>query len=528
MFATATAWLERHVGSLNAINVFPVPDGDTGTNMYLTMRSTLEEARRNASHRAGAILKAMARGALMGARGNSGVILSQIIRGWAKAVEGLERLDGRALARALAEGAATAYKSVSQPVEGTILTVVREAAEAARRKAARRGQSFLAVLHSAAEAAKAAVAKTPSLLPILAEAGVVDAGGQGLYIVLEGAMRYLQGAMEAEGPPPAEVEQKWLAATEAMHQQGQLLYGYCTEYLLEGIGLDVEAIRGRMEELGDSVLVVGDDRLVRVHVHTKDPGAAISYGTALGSLTQVKVDNMEVQYRAWAAQHRAQVAEAPNIGVVAVAFGRGLASIFNSLGAAAVVEVAPNVKPSTQELLAAVEGCPSQRVIILPNDSNVIMAAEEAARLSPKQVRVVRALTTPQGVAALLALNQEQDLEANLKAMEEAMAAVRTAEVAPAVRSTVIGGVQVRQGQVIALVDGRLVAAAETPREAVLGALKEMGVEGASLITLYWGAGVGDEEAKALAQELRSIYPHLEVEVAYGGQPHHFYILSVE
>jgi len=572
MFAAATSWLEREVESLNAINVFPVPDGDTGTNMYLTMRSTLEEARARAPARVGDALKAMARGALMGARGNSGVILSQIIRGWAQAVEGLERMDGEAMARALAEGASAAYQGISRPVEGTILTVAREAAEAAQRQAARRGQGLVAVLGSAAEAARQAVAETPALLPVLAEAGVVDAGGQGLYIILEGVVRYLQGIpVGARGPAPLPKEpspplvgvgEQWLAATQAMHQQGELPfvpnppgpglprsgmalpYGCCTEYLLEGTDLDLEAIRRRMEELGDSVLVVGDDRLARVHVHTRDPGAAIGYGTTLGSLTSVKVDNMDAQHRVWATHHaqptrasgpslrQRAVAEAPNIAAVAVAFGPGLANVFRSLGATAVVQVGPNVKPSTQEILAAIQDCPSEQVVVLPNDENVVMAAQQAAELAQstaaKSVQVLAALTAPQGLAALLALNQQQGLVENLRAMERAMASVRTAAVAPSVRSSTIGGVPVRQGQIVALADGRLLATADTTRETTLVALRELRAEEASLVTLYWGAGIVDEEARAMAEAVRSAYPGLEVEAVYGGQPHYCYIVSVE
>jgi hypothetical protein len=530
MFAAATSWLERNADAINSINVYPVPDGDTGTNMYLTMRATLEEAFHTKSDAAGAVAQAMARGALMGARGNSGVILSQILSGMADRLSEKESFSGSDFAEALEAASQKAYKAVSQPVEGTILTVMREGAAAAKRKARRVGSSLKSVLASTVEAAREAVSKTPSLLPVLREAGVVDAGGQGLYIMLEGALRYIRGDT---GPPVAltarDPEASWLAATASLHEGAQSPYGYCTEFLVRGKNLDSSAILEKMLTLGDSVLVVGDESLLRVHVHTHDPGAALTYGTALGSVTTVKVDNIRTQAEEFVTRPRPE-REAPTarVSTVAVVAGLGLEQVLSSLGVTAIVRGGQTMNPSTEEILAAAEACPSPEVIILPNNKNVVMAARQAAEHSTKRVKVVPTTSVPQGVAALLALNAEAGLEENAAAMEEARQTVRTAEVTRAVRPALLGSLRVRRGQAIALIDGQLKVAEESLRGAVRASLGHMVTPGSSLITLYYGADTSREEAQALADDLAREYPSLEIELVAGGQPHYHYIVSVE
>lgn len=529
MLSAATRWLGHHVEAINAINVFPVPDGDTGTNMYLTMRATIEEAHRSLDGGVSGVLGAMSRGALMGARGNGGVILSQILRGWARAAEGNEHMDGSILAAALSEGAAAAYRALSRPVEGTILTVARKAAEAAQIEASRLQPDLLSVLRAATEAARLAVDETPSQLPVLAEAGVVDAGGQGFYILLEGALRYLEGEGEVASVVSYQgVQQEWLTTTSRMHESGEALYGYCTEFLLMGQGLDTAEVRERIAALGDSVLVVGDEQMVRVHVHTEDPGAAISYGTSLGSLSQVKVDNMELQYQQRFRPMQSLALEAPAVATVAVAFGGGTAELLRSLGVTAVVQGQEITKPSADEIVAAVEACPSQDVIVLPNHKDVLMAARQAAQLSDKRVHVVETTSLPQGVAALLSLNPDADAETNVRAMTAAKAIVRTVEVTRAVRSTTIGGVRVEAGQAIAIIDGELSLATGSPEEAVVAALGRTATAEAGLITIYYGADTSAADAQALASRLRQLYPSQEVELVNSGQPHYHYIVSVE
>ncbi|MDO8616456.1 MAG: DAK2 domain-containing protein [Dehalococcoidia bacterium] len=533
MFAAATAWLERHIDQINAVNVFPVPDGDTGANMYLTMRSTMEEAGRCADDAVGPMLAAMSHGALMGARGNSGVILSQIIRGMAQAVAGSAAMDCAALARGLEEGSAAAYRAVTKPAEGTILTVVREVSQAARSELESGRQDLVRLMETAVREARESVARTPTLLPVLAEAGVVDAGALGLATLLEGMLRYLKGEPvdEATDLAAESVGQDWLSIVEQRHETQESLYGYCTEVLVAGSGLDVDALRGRVLELGDSVLVVGDDQMVRVHVHTDDPGAVLSTGTAVGSLAQVKVDNIRRQAESFVQMHEERLggpAEAPAICTVAVAAGEGLAGVFAGVGCTKVVSGGPTMNPSTRDILEAVEACPSGDVVVLPNDKNIIMAARLACDLTRKRMRVVPSRSVPQGIAALLAMSPEEGLEENIKAMEQALASVRTIEVTRAVRSTKLKGVRIKEGDVIAIVDDELKLAAESPEAAVQQALGDIAGGETSLITLYYGAGTQRKQADALAAQLRRRFRGHEVEVIFGGQPHYDYIVSLE
>jgi DAK2 domain fusion protein YloV len=536
MFAAATAWLGRHVESVNAINVFPVPDGDTGTNMFLTLRATLEEAYRADGEGVGAVLESMSRGALMGARGNSGVILSQILRGLARAAQERERLDGIGLAQGLTEGASTAYKAVSEPVEGTILTVVKAAADAAENEAASDSHDIQAVMASATEAAKEAVANTPTLLPVLAEAGVVDAGGQGLYVVLEGSLRYLRGEDVEAGPvgTPEEIERDWLAVTSQMHgemhAQGQSAYGYCTEFLVAGTNLPGDGIEKRMLELGDSVLVVGDEKLVRVHLHTDDPGVAMSFCTPLGRLQQVKVDNIEAQAEEFLAMHQRQTAAAEpvNIAIVAVVSGEGLEEVFRSVGASVIVKGGPTMNPSARQLLEAIETCPAEQVVLLPNDKNIVMTAEQVIPMSKKKVSVVKTTTLPQGAAAMLAFSPDEELDTNVEAMAEAKESIHTVEITRAIRSTSIGGLRIKEGQCIAVVNGELKVARRTPGAALKAALGHLPMDELSLVTLYYGTETDEGEARRVARELRRPYPQHDVDIVYGGQPHYYYIASVE
>jgi DAK2 domain fusion protein YloV len=530
MFAAATSWLERNADAINSINVYPVPDGDTGTNMYLTMRATMEEAFHAKSDGAGDVAQAMARGALMGARGNSGVILSQILSGIADRLSEKESFSGSDFAEALEAASAKAYKAVSQPQEGTILTVIREGAAAAKHKARRVGSSLKSVLTGTVEAASEAVSKTPSLLPVLREAGVVDAGGQGLYVMLEGALRYVRGDT---GPPATlaarDPEANWLATTASLHESAESPYGYCTEFLLKGKKLDSGAVLEKMLTLGDSVLVVGDESLLRVHVHTHDPGAAVSYGTSLGSVTTVKIDNIQTQAAEFVTRPRPEAeAFTARVSTVAVVSGLGLEQVLRSLGVTAIVRGGQTMNPSTEELLAAVDACPSQEVIVLPNNKNVVMAAQQAAEHSAKTVKVVATTSVPQGVAALLALDAEAGLGENASAMEAARRSVRTAEVTRAVRATISGGLRVRRGQAIALIDGELKVAETSLRGAVRAALEQMLTLGSGLITLYYGADTALEEAQALADDLAREHASLEIELVAGGQPHYQYIVSVE
>jgi hypothetical protein len=502
------------------------------------MRSTIEEAERCTDASAGAMMAAMSHGALMGARGNSGVILSQILRGFARALDGVAKADSRALTDGLAEGSTAAYRAVTSPAEGTILTVAREVAEAVRARDDGAPSGIESFFQTAVDSARESVARTPTLLPVLAEAGVVDAGGQGLFVLLEGMLRHLHG--EETAPEEAEagaVEQEWLSVVEQRHQVEESPYGYCTEVLVEGRDIDIDELRETVIALGDSVLVVGDESLARIHVHTDDPGAVLQCGTIGGRvLTQVKVDNIKRQAERFVEMHAAAqpqgdvspVTASDTMSCVAVASGDGLADVFRSVGCSQVVSGGPTMNPSTRDILDAIEACSTQDVVVLPNDKNIIMSAQQAAEMTEKRVRVVKSRSVPQGLAALLAVNPEHDLDENAEAMDEALPLVRTIEITHAVRSTSINGVRVQEGETIAIVDDKLTLSAATAEEAALGSLRDLVSAETSLITLYFGGGVREPVAAALAARLREELPGHEVEVVYGGQPHYQYIISLE
>jgi hypothetical protein len=531
MFAAGSAWLEKSVPDINAINVFPVPDGDTGTNMFLTMCAVMEEADRVADRNVAAMARAMAQGALMGARGNSGVILSQFFRGLARGVDGKESINGGDWAAALNEASRTAYKGLSQPVEGTMLTVIREAAKAAEEAAATNPEDIISITEAAVKAAKESVARTPLLLPVLREAGVVDAGGQGIYVLLEGVLYYLKGELEGMKYRRPELVTSGLAGSaiiSGISDETEEAYGYCTNFLLEGNKLNPDRIRRRLERKGKSVVVVGDENTVRVHIHTYDPGGVIRYATSLGTLHQLQIQNMDDQHVSFLEmqQERASKLE---IGIVAVVSGEGLIEVFRSLGAAAIVPGGQTMNPSVEEILRAVESVPSPRVIVLPNNKNIVPAATQVQSLTSKEVVVVPSKTIPQGVAALIAFNYEGTLEENVRAMEAAMCAVKTVEITHAVRNTQIKGVKVKEGQAIAILDDSdLVAAADDVNEALLEALERVGVESAEVITLYHGNGIEISKTEQVVAELRNRYPEKQIESVFGGQPHYYYIVSLE
>ena len=531
MFAAGSDWLEKSVPDINAINVFPVPDGDTGTNMLLTMRSTMEEAARAPLQSVTTVAKAMAQGALMGARGNSGVIMSQFFRGLAKGLDVKESITGSDWALALSEASRMAYTGLSQPVEGTMLTVMRDAATAAELAAQASPEDLTGVAEAAVKAAKDSVARTPLLLAVLREAGVVDAGGQGVYILLEGALRYLKGEMEEIQlrKPQMVTADLPLSSTAAELVAGsEEPYGYCTNFLLEGQKLNPDKIRKKLEDKGQSLVVVGDETMVRVHIHTYDPGNIMRYATTLGTLHQIQVQNMDDQHVGFVEMQQERLPTS-DIAVVAVASGSGMKEVLQSLGAAAVVPGGQTMNPSVQEILQAVESVPSQKIILLPNNKNIILTASQVQPLTSKEVAVVPTRTLPQGVAALIAFNYEGTLEENAQAMQEATATVKTVEVTKAVRNTQIKGLKMKKGQAIAIVDDEeIVAAGDSMAEVLFEAIEKAGTELAEVVTLYYGVAVETAQAEQIVEELHSKYPEKQVEMVSGGQPHYDYIVSLE
>lgn len=530
MFAAGSNWLEKSVAEVNAINVFPVPDGDTGTNMLLTLRSVIEEADRATDNTTSVMSRAMSHGALLGARGNSGVILSQIFRGLSKGFDGKDTFNGADWAKALVQAAKTAREGLSNPVEGTILTVIRDASTMAQKQAEQTPDDLVAIVEAAVREAKESVARTPTLLPALMEAGVVDAGGQGLYILLDGAMRYLKGELEElQFKKPQMVSANITAHKNIniMPAEEEEAYGYCTNFLLEGENLDPEKIRRKLDGRGQSLVVAGDETNVRVHIHTYDPGSILAYATSLGTLHQIQIQNMDDQHVGFREMQK-QKSMPADIVVVTVGFGEGMIKVFESLGAV-VVKGGQTMNPSVKEILSAVESLDVDKVIILPNNKNIILTAAQIKELTKKRVEMIPSRTLPQGITALLTFNYESTLEENVQAMTEAIKSVKSVEITTAARSTQINGMKIKQGQIIGIVDdSELVACGDDIRSVLMDSLDQAGIDSAELITLYYGADTKKDDAEKSAQMLKEKYPDKQIEVVNGGQPHYFYIVSLE
>lgn len=530
MLATATNWLEKSSTEIDALNVFPVPDGDTGTNMLLTMRSSVEEAYRAPDSSAAAVAQAFAKGALMGARGNSGVILSQICRGLALGLKNRESFTAIDLADALKQASVAAYKGISNPVEGTILTVMKDAAAAAEEQVNDGVTSLVGVMEAAVNAAAESVANTPKLLPILRKSGVVDAGGQGLYTILDGVLRYLRGEAEQ-----MQFRKPQLVASN-LPQQGRIQtpspvveipYGYCTEFMLQGEKLAGDAIKRRLEKKGQSLIVVGDENTVRVHIHTNDPGTIVRYATTLGTMHQISIRNMDEQYQDFLEMQKER-GVAVETGTVAIVAGDGLSDVFTSLGVAAIVPGGQTMNPSTKEILQAVKSVAAEKIFILPNNKNVVLTAQQVHSLTDKHVEVIPTETVPQGIAALLAFDYEADFETNAKLMTEAKDRVKTIEITRAVRSAQLNNLKIRKRQVIGLLNGELLEAGNEPLGVLDKILGTLDLKNAEIVTVYYGADTPADEAERVSTGIHDQYPDLQVEVVRGGQPHYNYIVSVE
>jgi len=530
MFVCATAWLEKSVADIDALNVFPVPDGDTGTNMLLTMNACIEEAYRAPDGSTAAIAQSMARGALMGARGNSGVILSQIIRGLAEDVAGKESLTAADVASALTKASGVAYKGLSNPVEGTILTVMKDASTAAEETASKDSDP-VSVIESAVNAANASVANTPTLLPVLKEAGVVDAGGQGLYTLLEGTLHYLRGQaeqMQFRKPQMITSSIPLTGRPPEMLALDEVPFGYCTEFMLKGDKLKPDRIRGKLEKKGESLIVVGDDETVRVHIHTTDPGDVLRYITSTGgTMHQVSIRNMDEQHRDFLEMQRDKAPEV-DMAIVAVAAGDGLREVFQSLGVTSIVHGGQTMNPSTKDILQAIEMTTSDKVIVLPNNKNIILAAEQTKSLTEKTVEIVATETIPQGVAALLAFDYEADIETNANIMRQSLPLVQTIEITRAVRNTRINDIKIKRKQVIGLLEGDLVAVGNQPTDVLHEVMDKLDIDRMEIVTMYYGSDTDQAEAEQVSATVRERHPHLQVEVVRGGQPHYEYIVSVE
>ncbi len=531
MVQASLSWLRANQQAVNALNVFPVPDGDTGTNMLLTMQAAWNDVEKIGDASIYPIAHAVAHGALMGARGNSGVILSQLWRGFARGLDGKATMNAADFAVAMREGCNTAYKGVIKPVEGTILSISRAAADAAA-TAIKATDDLMFIFEQVLGATKEAVARTPMQLDVLRQAGVVDAGGQGLFVILEGMLRCLQGL-------PVDVEP--IAVTQAFAP------GANVEGIEEGQdyelvfdlkprpGLDWDAMYGDLSKFGTSIQVGGGDDALKVHIHvpTANFYTTQEYAFTLGTIVKIAVENLQDQMaalRAGGAKPRGahERLTAGDIATIAVAPGDGLARVFESLGAGYIVPGGQTMNPSTEDFVKAMRWLPCERAILIPNNGNVVMAARQAADLAGKQAVVLPTKTIPQGVAALLAFNPQADLETNARAMESAAQRVRTAEITIATRSVELNGVPVTAGQPIGLLDDVLTASGQTIEEVVWAMLEQVRAADCELVTIYYGDSVSAGAAEALADAIREQYGHLVIEVVDGGQPHYPYILSAE
>ncbi len=528
MFSAATTWLEKSVSDIDALNVFPVPDGDTGTNMLLTMRSAVEEAYRVSDTSVSEIAQAMSKGALMGARGNSGVILSQIWRGLAQGMGKKESFNGHDFADAFLQASKVAYKGISNPVEGTILTVIREAAQAGESFSANNGDDLAEVINAIVEAAGKSLANTPKLLPVLKDAGGVDAGGQGLYTIMEGALRFLRGEgeqMQFRKPQMVSSNITVPARLQPMSMKEEP-FGYCTEFLLKGQKIDPDKLRDKLKKHGESLIVVGDKTNVRVHIHTVDPGTVLHLVTPTGTVHQVSIRNMDEQYADYLAMQKHRV-PTTNVSIVAIAPGDGIKDVFSSLGAY-VIPGGQTMNPSTKDILMGVEAAVSEKVIILPNNKNIILTAGQVQALTKKSVKVVPTKTVPQGVAALLAFDYESDFEVNAKVMEKARNGVRTVEITRAIRTTKMGTMRIKKNQAIGLLDTDLVAVGNSAVNVLNQVLDDIDLDEAEVVTVYFGQGIEQEDAEAIGNSIREKHSNLQIEVVKGGQPHYEYIISIE
>ncbi|MBN1367205.1 MAG: DAK2 domain-containing protein [Dehalococcoidales bacterium] len=525
MFAAATNWLERVVPGINALNVYPVPDGDCGTNMLFTMRASLAEATKATGNSVSAVSQAMAKGALMGARGNSGVILSQIWRGLAESLKTKVVINGKTFAEALSEASATAYHALSNPVEGTILTVIKDTANAARNIASANG-NLVSVLETSVIAARNSVVNTPNLLTVLKEAGVVDAGGHGLYTLLEGAMLHLKGEIDSRSPQMVASDIPVAVSPVENEQPEEEAYGFCTQFLLTDDNLDVAQLRNQLKNMGKSLIVVGDTSTIRVHIHTLEPEKVTKLAATVGTLSDIDIRNMDEQHKDFLLMNREKAAM--ETAVVAVVNGDGLANVFSSLGVAAIVPGGQSMNPSTMDILQAVEAVPSKNIIVLPNNKNIILTANQIISLTKKRVMVMPTETMPQGVSAMVAFVPETSFADLIENIAEAIAKVKTLEITRATRSTRLDGLDIKEGQYIGLLDGTLYAAADKPSDVVFNLLSRIDISGASIVTIYFGVDTKETDTEEIRHLISSKYPSLETEVVNGGQPHYHFIISVE
>ena len=529
MFVSGANNLQNHKELVDKLNVFPVPDGDTGTNMSLTISYAMKELAKVENDSITEIGKSLSKGSLMGARGNSGVILSQIIRGFSKSIEGKEQISTEDLAKAFKNGSDTAYKAVIKPIEGTILTVVRESGEYAI-KAAKKEKDLLKFLEMVIDEANKSLERTPELLKNLKEAGVVDSGGKGLVLIYEGMYEALKGnPIKAKDLNDSNVSEVKQAGTSINTED--IKFCYCTEFILESNSISDTEIRDIMLKYGDSLAVVGDEGIIKVHVHTNDPGLVLQDALKHGQLVTIKIENMKLQHEnilVGDTEEIAQSVEEKEYGFIATSMGEGLAKIFKDFGVDYIIEGGQTMNPSTEDFMKAIDSINAKNIFIFPNNSNIIMAANQAKELSDKNIIVIPTKNTPQGFTALVNFNADASVEENEQALMESLTMVKSGQVTFAVRDTVMNDVEVKEGNIIGIAESKLMDAGDSVDEITTSLVEKLVDEDSAIITLFYGEDVTEEDANNLRDELEEKFEDLDIELYYGGQPLYYYLISVE
>lgn len=542
MFISGANNLQNNKELIDKLNVFPVPDGDTGTNMSLTIAAAIKELNKVEGDNLSEIGKALSKGSLMGARGNSGVILSQIIRGISKSVEGKNELGIDEFAKALKSGSDTAYKAVIKPIEGTILTVVRESGEFAV-KNIKKNKSFIEFFEKVLVEANKSLEKTPELLKNLKDAGVVDSGGKGLVCLYEGMLSALKGKI-IDLQESDKVDSVQSFANDYVENQGELdiKFGYCTEFILESENADPEKIRDIMLNYGDSLVVVGYDGVIKVHVHSNEPGNVLQEALKFGQLLTIKIENMRYQHEnliipdddqesnsKLASQDKVIVnEESKPFGFITTTMGKGLAGIFEEFGVDIVIEGGQTMNPSTEDFINAINMVNADNIFILPNNGNVIMAANQAKEISEKNIYVVPTKNIPQGIGCLVSFDPDSDADSNMENFDEVLGNIKSGEITFAVRDTIMDGIEVNEGDVIGITGKSLISSGKDIAEVTKEVVRNMADEDSDIITLYYGEDVEEDDARLLAETIQEEYEDVDVELYYGGQPLYYYLISVE
>lgn len=540
--------LAANAKMVDALNVFPVPDGDTGTNMNLSITSGAKEVKKNLQEHIGNVGKALSKGLLMGARGNSGVILSQLFRGFAKAIEPKSSIDGKEFACALESGVNTAYKAVMKPVEGTILTVAKDAA-AKGVQVSEKTDDVTLIMEEVLAEAKASLKRTPELLPVLKEVGVVDSGGQGLVLVYEGFLAELKGEKLSDAPEKIPTMDELVSAEHHISAQSHIntediVYGYCTEFMVKfeknklvKHPFNEDTFRKDLSKLGDSLLVVADEDIVKVHVHSEQPGTVLNYGQQYGSLINLKIENMRQQHSKIVGETQTPLVsdqphpkkEKQEFGIVTVSMGAGISELFRSIGANTVIDGGQTMNPSTEDILKAIETVNAKNIFLLPNNKNVFMAAKQAAEMTTEaHVYVIPTKTVPQGLSALLAFNPETEAGRNEEAMNDALNQVKTGQVTFAIRDTHIDGLEIAKNDFVGISEGKIVATDKDRLKTAESLLHQMLDASSEILMILQGADVSETELNALTEYVEKQYPNLELEVHNGEQPLYSFIFSIE